>query len=310
MPEPRITAIVSTYAAQRFMRGCLEDLVAQTLLDEMEILVIDSGSPQGEGAICEEFARAHPQIRYLRTEREPIYATWNRAIGLARGTYLTSSNTDDRHRPEFMAAMVEALDSNPEIALVYGEKMVSHTENETFAMCLKRGARVQRLPEFDLSDLLLSCYPGSQPVWRKSLHEEFGLFDTRYRIAADYDMWLRFATKYSFMKLPGVWGSFYESERTLSGTGQRIALNFEVLDMLSRSVKQPRWSNLPGLRKRLAADFFRRGYQHVEKERNSRAGLPFFVEAIKLDPMNFAYLKTFLVRGTASLFGLVTGRRI
>lgn len=98
MTQPLVTAIVSTYNAERFMRGCLEDLVAQTLFSEMEVLVIDSGSQQGESAICAEYARIHPRIRLIRTEREPLYAAWNRAIPLARGKYLTNANTDDRHR--------------------------------------------------------------------------------------------------------------------------------------------------------------------------------------------------------------------
>ena len=74
MKQPLITAIVSTYSAERFMRGCLEDLIAQTLFSETEVLVIDSGSPQGESAICLEYARKHPQIKLIRTEREPLYA--------------------------------------------------------------------------------------------------------------------------------------------------------------------------------------------------------------------------------------------
>ena len=51
------------------MRSCLEDLVAQSIFDEIEVLVIDSGSPQGESAICAEFAREYPQIKLIRTER-------------------------------------------------------------------------------------------------------------------------------------------------------------------------------------------------------------------------------------------------
>ena len=101
MSQPLVTAIVSTYGAERFMRGCLTDLVEQTIFKDVEVLVIDSGSPQGESEICSEFMRKHPQIRLLRTIREPLYVTWNRAIQLARGKYFTNANTDDRHIREY-----------------------------------------------------------------------------------------------------------------------------------------------------------------------------------------------------------------
>src|SRR5687768_12897488 len=100
MKNPLVTALVSTYRSEAFMQGCLQDLVEQTLYAQgaLEIVVIDSGSPENERAIVEQFQRRHPRIVYLRTERETLYAAWNRGIGAAGGKYLTNANTDDRHR--------------------------------------------------------------------------------------------------------------------------------------------------------------------------------------------------------------------
>jgi glycosyltransferase involved in cell wall biosynthesis len=96
-----ISAIVSTYNSEQFMRGCLEDLLAQTIADRMEIIVIDSASAQNEGAIVKEFQGRCGRIKYLRTpERESVYAAWNRGIKIAEGKYVTNANTDDRHRPD------------------------------------------------------------------------------------------------------------------------------------------------------------------------------------------------------------------
>lgn len=301
MSHPLVTAIVSTYCAERFMRGCLEDLLAQTLASEIEILVIDSGSLQGESAICEEFARQHPQIRVVRTEREPLYTAWNRAIPLARGKYITSANTDDRHRPDFMEVMASALDRHDDIALAYAEQFISHTENETFAECERRGARARRLPDYTPAELMLRCMTGSQPMWRKALHDELGYFDTRFRIAADYDMWLRFASRYCFQRVPGPMGVFFDSPDTISGANSVAQLNLETLAIQKACMCQNHWRAIPGMRKRLAAEWFGRGYQRIVHDRDNRAAEPFIREAIKLDPTNFGFFKTYVIRCIANI---------
>ena len=305
MSEPLITAIVSTFRAERFMRGCLEDLVAQTLIDRLEILVIDSGSPEGEGAICNEFAKRYPQIRYVRTEREPLYAAWNRAIGLARGIYLTNANTDARHSPDFMATMVDVLERRPEISLVYAHQLISHTENETFAECKSRGAGLRRYLDNTMENLMVECITGSQPVWRKALHEQFGLFDTKYQICADRDMWMRFAATRPLLQIPGPLGVVYIADNTLSGSRYVRQMEMENLDIDRKFIELRPWSELPAIRKRMAELTFGRGYRYIRHERNTRAALPFFREAIRLDPTNFRFIKTLVLRYFLSRFSVV-----
>lgn len=266
MTQPLVTAIVSTYNAERFMRSCLEDLVAQTLFDQMEVLVIDSGSSQNENVICQELARTYPQITLLRTEREPLYAAWNRAIPLARGKYLTSVNTDDRHHPRFIQTMAEALERHPHVALAYADQFISHTENESFAQCEQRGTKMRRWPDYTQLDLLWRCITGSQPAWRASLHAELGVFNTRYRIAADYDMWLRFASQHPLVHVAEIPGVFYYSPTTISGANNQIHLNLETLAIQQTYVRHATWRDIPGARKRLAAEIFGRGYRHIERD--------------------------------------------
>ena len=296
MSPPLVTAIVSTYNAERFMHGCIEDLVAQTIFKDIEVLVIDSGSTQGESVICAAFARKHPQIRLIRTEREPLYVAWNRAIPLARGKYLTNANTDDRHRPDFMEQMVATLERRPEVALVYADQLISHTENETFEECERRGARLRRWPEYTPADLMLRCITGSQPMWRKSLHEALGLFNTTYRIAADYDMWLRFAAQYQLQRVDGPLGVLFDSPNTISGANNRLQMNSEILAIQQGCIRKAKWGELPGIKKRLAAELFGRGYWHIEHDNDPRAAEPFIREAIKLHPANLKYIKTYAAR--------------
>ena len=302
-PLPLVTAIVSTYKAERFIRGCLEDLLAQTIASELEIIVIDSGSPQRESEICREIADRHAQVVLLRTEREPLYAAWNRAIGMARGKYLTNANTDDRHRSDGLERLAAALEAHPDVGLVYADQYISPSENETFDECVARESKVMRLPEFSRSQLLVGCLTGSQPMWRRAIHEEVGLFDLRYGIAADYDMWLRMAEHHPFLKVPGTLGVFYDSPNTLSGASNQARVDHETMAIQLVHLARPAWSCLPGIRKRLAAELFRRGYRHVEHCHSSRDAAPLLRQALRLDPFNFAFLKTYLLRGALGYRG-------
>lgn len=157
--------------------------------------------------------------------------------------------------------MIKALDNHPDVAMVYADQLISHTENETFDQCKIRNARLRRWPDYTLEDLMLRCITGSQPMWRKSLHDDLGVFDTNYRIAADYDMWQRFAEKHIFLRVPGSLGVLFVSPDTISGAHNGPLLNMEILAIQKIYINQAPWKNITGIRKRLATELFARGYQ-------------------------------------------------
>lgn len=224
---PAVTAIVSTYKSARFMAGCLEDLVGQTLFahGELEIVVIDSGSPENEGDIVRAFQARYPGIRYLRTEREGLYAAWNRGVGLATGRYLTSANTDDRHRGDALEILAAFLDAHPAVALAYADCLITARENETFAST----ASTDRFdwPPYRYSTLQDRCIVGPQPVWRRELHARYGLFDENFQAAGDYEFWLRMGRHETFAKVPEVLGLYLQNSAGLeyaSGRTERETL--------------------------------------------------------------------------------------
>ncbi|HEY0602796.1 MAG TPA: glycosyltransferase [Herpetosiphonaceae bacterium] len=208
--SPLVSAIVSTYNAERFIWGCLEDLEAQTIASRLEIIVVDSGSSQHEGAIVKEFQQRYDNIVYLRTDqRESMYAAWNRGIQAARGTYITNANTDDRHRRDAFERMAAVLDTRPEVALVYADASVTRTENETFAAHTPVASL--NWPAFDPLELLRRCCVGPQPMWRKSMHTIYGSFDASFEVAGDWEFWLRMAEHETFVHLPEVLGLYLSS---------------------------------------------------------------------------------------------------
>jgi GT2 family glycosyltransferase len=202
-----VSAIVSTYASERFIEGRLRDLLEQTIGDRLEIVVIDSGSPENERAVVESYAARHPNIVYVRTDqRETVYQAWNRGIRMARGRYITNANTDDRLRPEAIAILAGILEADRECAVAYGDFYITGYENQTFGRHIRTGYSTK--PDFDPSLMLSGCHMGPQPMWRRSLHDEFGYFDERLNAAGDYEFWCRVATRYDMLHIPEFLGLY------------------------------------------------------------------------------------------------------
>lgn len=239
----KVTAIVSTYNSEKFIRGCLEDLLQQTLGDKLEIIVIDSGSEQNERQVVLEYQADHPNIVYVRTKRESIYQAWNRGVRLAQGDYITNANTDDRHKPEALEVLARALDNNPEVAVAYGDVLRTTVPNETFARNSARDAF--QWGEFSQEKLLAYCCIGPQPMWRCRIHDEIGYFDEQYKSAGDYDFWVRISEKYKLLHIDEILGLYLDNPQSLE---HKDLTNFyESIDLRNRFYlrRLPAVSDLP-----------------------------------------------------------------
>lgn len=227
-PSILLTAIVSTYNAEEYIRGCLDDLMHQTISDRMEIIVVDSASKQDEAAAVRDFQRRHPNIKYIRTPyRETVYQAWNRGIKFARGKYISNANTDDRHRQDAFELMVRVLEENENCALVYADVIKTRTANETFNQCTPTG--MYRWHDWDRRTLLSrGCFIGPQPVWRKKVHETYGYFDEKYIVAADFEFWLRISQTNNFHHLSKPLGLYLDRANSVEHANKKIKCQEEM----------------------------------------------------------------------------------
>jgi glycosyltransferase involved in cell wall biosynthesis len=187
-----LSAIVSTYNSENFIKGCMDDLLNQTIYSkgELEIVVINSGSEQDEERIIKDYQSKYSNIKYIRTEeRETIYQAWNRGIKTASGKYVTNANTDDRHRNDAYEIMLKKFKEDDSIDMVYANIYQTKTPNDTFYSTAAKSET--KWIDYDPDLLLFGCFLGPQPMWKKSLHEKFGYFDETLKVVGDYEFWLR-----------------------------------------------------------------------------------------------------------------------
>ncbi len=206
--NPLVSAIVSSYKGERFMRGLLEDLTSQTLGEQLEIVIIDSNSPQNEAAIVREFQSRYHNIRFMRTSvREQSHITLNRCIQAARGKYISLACVDDRHRADALEKLAASLERDTGLALAYADVAITDKENQVLESAPLIG--YYRWPDFSRDTLFQVCYMGPQPLWRRDLHERYGYFDEAFMSAGDYEFWLRLAAGgETFLHLPEVLGLY------------------------------------------------------------------------------------------------------
>lgn len=228
--EYRVTAIVSTYNSEAFIAECLTDLVNQSIAGQIEIIVIDAASPQNEGAVVAEFQRSHPNIRYIRTpERIGVYAAWNMVARMARGQYLISCSTNDRLSRLACETMARTLDERPEYDIAYGNSYLTREPHQSMSDFVLSGAYIW--PEdASLAELLRQPNVGPHPMWRRTLHDEFGYFNEAYVAIADQDFWLRVARRRKLLHIHDFTGLYWVTEDSLSGRMSRAQAEYRIIN--------------------------------------------------------------------------------
>ena len=106
--NPNLSVIVPVYNVEPYIRRCLDSLVNQTYHD-MEIIVIDDGSPDNCGVICDEYAAKYPQLRVIHQENAGVGAARNTGLDEATGKWITFVDSDDWVETDYCESMLRAL---------------------------------------------------------------------------------------------------------------------------------------------------------------------------------------------------------
>ena len=114
---PKISVIVPVYRVEKYLGRCVNSLLGQTLSD-IEIILVDDGSPDGCPALCDEFAKKDGRIKVLHKENEGLGLARNSGMSLAIGEYIAFVDSDDYVKSEMYRTLYEAAQrENADIAM-------------------------------------------------------------------------------------------------------------------------------------------------------------------------------------------------
>ena len=105
-----LSVIIPIYNVEAYLKECVDSVLAQTYPD-IEIILVDDGTPDRSGEIADEYQRAHPdKIRVIHKENGGLSSARNAGLDIARGEYIGFVDSDDAILPEYYADMIEAME--------------------------------------------------------------------------------------------------------------------------------------------------------------------------------------------------------
>lgn len=104
---PAISVIIPVYKVEPYLDACVASVAAQTFSD-LEILLVDDGSPDGCPALCDAWAQKDPRVRVIHRENGGLSAARNTGIDAATGQFLAFVDSDDLLEPDTLRRAYEA----------------------------------------------------------------------------------------------------------------------------------------------------------------------------------------------------------
>ncbi|MBR4154157.1 MAG: glycosyltransferase [Paludibacteraceae bacterium] len=106
---PLVSIIVPVYKAERWLHRCVDSILAQTMTD-FELLLINDGSPDKSGEICDDYATKDSRIRVFHKENGGVSSARNLGLDNAQGEWISFIDADDWVEKEYLAMLTERLD--------------------------------------------------------------------------------------------------------------------------------------------------------------------------------------------------------
>lgn len=169
MKKAKVSIIVPIYKVEPYIKKCIESVINQTY-ENLEIILVDDGSPDSCGIICDEYAQRDTRIRVIHQANKGLAGARNAGLRIAVGDYIGWVDADDWIEPDMYEYLVENIQRyNSDIAVC------GHMEHGRSGVTHCGWKNVEVLDTEDALELLLRNHTLQNYVWDKLWRRE--LFD-------------------------------------------------------------------------------------------------------------------------------------
>jgi len=179
--QPYLSIIIATLNVEQTLEKCLESIIQQTAINEIEILIKDGGSNDKTENVLNAYDK---YISYWETSSDKgVYDAWNKLLSKSAGEWVLFLGADDTLFDNSTISksfeILKEIDTNIDIA--YGRVRLVSSDNEAILDLGKSWDKTRKCIKEKM------CMPHQGIFHKKSLFDKHGYFSTNYDISSDYD---------------------------------------------------------------------------------------------------------------------------
>lgn len=132
---PLVSIIVPVYNAEKYLNRCIDSILSQTMTD-FELLLIDDGSKDNSGRICDEYATKDARVRVFHKPNGGVSSARNLGLDNAKGKWITFVDADDRCSCNYLEHLLSKVDDDTDLIISYA------------VICDSTGEKAEVYPEY------------------------------------------------------------------------------------------------------------------------------------------------------------------
>lgn len=192
--SPCVSIVLPTYNQAGYLPKALESIFAQSWQD-FELIVVNDGSTDETAQVLEAY-RQQVDFTLIHQENQKLPNALNTGFRLARGRYLTWTSSDNLMMPQMLASLVSALESHPNVGMVYADWAVIDEQDRLLGTV--------HTFDHDRHLLMRTNYINACFLYRRACQERVGLYNPDYLHAEDWEYWWRIALAFELLHVPEV----------------------------------------------------------------------------------------------------------
>ncbi len=284
--EPLVSVVTATYNMEHFLAAAIRSVRDQGYRN-LQHIIIDDGSTDGTAELVDGFSD-DGRLEYHRQPNQGQTVAKNNGIKLAKGEFVCFLDADNIWELDKLERQLAAFRTlGADHGIVYTDQDCIDNEGNFIYL-----PEVERFSGNITTRLLFENFVTfNTAMVRQSCFDEAGLMDEDLARSIDYELWLRFSTKFKFHYLPGVTTHYRLWEGQMSDDKERrFRYTFRIIEKFARD--NPEHVPAPVLRKAWGRTLASRGrYRSSAGEFRAAAGD--YLAALRHDPLSLYTWKSF-----------------